>query len=154
MGSKNNLASFKEDFSLMIEAGFVAVKQCDERSARQIFKAAQILSPKSVAPEIGLGYIALNKMQLKESDAIFEDVVKKEPNNLLASAFLGISYVLQKAKRKKGIELLENARDKSDEATVKNLAEITLKWIVKDLEKKESKAPFFQQGKKKEEKVK
>jgi len=152
MGSKNNLAPFKEDFALLIEAGFIAVKQCDERSARQIFKAAQILSPKSVAPEIGLGYIALNKMQLKESDAIFEEVVKKEPNNHLATAFLGISYALQKGKRKKGIELLESAKASSDEPTVKNLADITLQWVVKDLEKKDSKAPFFQQSKKEDKK--
>lgn len=137
------LDEFKEDFALFIEAGFVAVKQLDEKSAKQIFKAAAELSPNSVNPQIGLGYIALNKLDLKEADRIFEKVVAKEPENWLAVCFLGISYMLQKSKRKKGEELVQKALSASNDETIRNLAKISLDWNEKDLKKKDSKAPFF-----------
>lgn len=139
------LADYKEDFALFIEAGFVAVKQLDEKSARQIFKAAQVLSPHSTAPLVGLGFIALNKLDTKEADRLFEKVVEKEPENWLAQTFLGISYLLQKDKRKRGEELVRMAQEKSSEETVKNLAKVTLEWLEKELKKKDSKAPFFKE---------
>jgi len=95
------LDEFKEDFSLLIEAGFIAVKQLDETSASRIFNAAQVMSPNSTAPQIGLGYIALNKLEIKEATKIFEEVLKKEPENHLAQTFLGICFLLNKPKRKK-----------------------------------------------------
>lgn len=138
-----HLDEFKEDFGLLIEAGFVAVKQMDEKSARYIFKAAEELNPESVNPQIGLGYIALNKLDLKEADRIFEQVVAKEPQNWLAVCFLGISHMLQKSKRKKGEELVQKALQNSSDDTIKNLAKISLEWNDKDLKKKDAKAPFF-----------
>ena len=60
----DKILEFKEDFSLLIEAGFVAVKQLDETSSIRIFQAAQALSPQSTAPQIGMGYIALNKLDV------------------------------------------------------------------------------------------
>ena len=68
------LAEFKEDFALFIEAGFIAVKQLDETSASRLFDAAQVLSPDHSAPKIGLGYIALNKLEVKQATKIFEEV--------------------------------------------------------------------------------
>ena len=141
--SSQLIEEFKEDFALLIEAGFVAVKQMDERSAKYIFKAASEINPKSVNPQIGLGYIALNKLDLKEADKYFEQVIAKEPENWLAVCFLGISYMLQKNKRKKGEELVQKALDSSSDDTIKNLAKISLNWNDKDLKKKEAKAPFF-----------
>jgi Flp pilus assembly protein TadD len=137
------LEEFKEDFALLIEAGFIAVKQMDEKGAKQIFKAASELNPKSVNPQIGLGYIALNKLDLKEADKCFEQVIAKEPENWLAVCFLGISYMLQKNKRKKGEELVQKALSSSSDETIKNLAQISLQWSEKDLKKKDTKAPFF-----------
>lgn len=139
----NILADCKGDFALFIESGFVAVKQMDEKSARHIFKAAQVLNPESTAPQLGLGYIALNKLDTKESDHIFERILEKEPENWLAKTFLGISYLLQKSKRKKGEELVRDALEKTSDETVKNLAKVTLEWVEKELKKKDSKAPFF-----------
>ncbi len=55
--TKQKIADFKEDFPLLIEAGFIAVKQLDEISASRIFNAAQAINPHSTAPQIGLGYI-------------------------------------------------------------------------------------------------
>jgi len=135
------LQELKEDFSLLIEAGFVAVKQLDETSATRIFQAAQILSPDSTVPRIGLGYIALNKLELKEATRVFEEVLKKEPENHLAQIFLGISFMLSKPKRKKGEKLIQEAIKNTDNPSIKSLGEVSLEWANKDLKKKE--APFF-----------
>ena len=78
---KAKLEEFKEDYSLLIEAGFVAVKQLDAISSSRIFVGAQMLSPGHTAPQIGLGYIALNKLDIKEAAHIFEAVTNKEPKN-------------------------------------------------------------------------
>lgn len=138
---KEKLQDFKEDFALLIEAGFVAVKQLDETSASRIFNAAQVMSPDSTAPQIGLGYIALNKLELKEATKIFEAVTKKEPENYLAQTFLGICFLLNKPKRKKGEKMIQEAMGKTTDATVKNLGKISLEWADKDLTKE--RAPFF-----------
>lgn len=139
--SEETTQAFKEDFPLLIEAGFVAVKQLDETSASRIFKAAQVISPNSTAPQIGLGYIALNKLEIKEATKIFEEVLKKEPENYLAQTFLGMCFLLTKPKRKKGEKLIREAIEKTSDPTIKNLGEISLEWAEKDLTKKES--PFF-----------
>jgi len=139
--SDDKISEFKEDFSLLIEAGFVAVKQLDETSASRIFHAAQALNPNSTAPQIGLGYIALNKLEVKEATKVFEGVLKDEPDNYLAQTFLGICFLLSKPKRKKGEKLIEEAMQKTDNPSIKNLGEVSLEWANKDLKKKE--APFF-----------
>lgn len=132
---------FQDDFALLIEAGFIAVKQLDETSASRIFKAAQVLNKDSAAPQIGLGYIALNKLEIKEAAKIFEEVLKKEPENSLAKTFLGICFLLTKPKRERGEEMIKEAMDASDDPTVKSLGKISLEWADKDLTK--NKSPFF-----------
>ena len=139
---QEKLQEFKQDFALLIEAGFVAVKQLDETSATRIFNAAQALSPNSTAPRIGLGYIALNKLEIKEATQIFEEIVQAEPENYLAQTFLGICFLLSK-KRKKGEKLIHDAMEKTADPTIKNLGTISLEWAEKDLYKKTAKAPFF-----------
>lgn len=143
------MEDFRPDLALLIEAGFVAVKQLDETSATRIFHAAQAINPDSTAPQIGLGYIALNKLEIKEATKIFEAVAKKEPENYLAQTFLGICYMMVKPKRKKGEKLIQEAMQKTTDPTVKNLGSISLDWVEKDLKKE--KAPFFaKQGKEEE----
>ena len=139
--SNDKIQELKEDFSLMIEAGFVAVKQLDESSATRIFNAAQMMNPSSTAPRIGLGYIALNKLEVKEASKIFEEVTLKEPENYLAQTFLGICFLLTKPKRKKGEKLIMEAMEKSTNPTIKHLGESSLEWAEKDLKKKEP--PFL-----------
>lgn len=138
---EEKLKDFKEDFSLLIEAGFIAVKQLDETSASRIFNAAQVMNPTSTAPQLGLGYIALNKLELKEAQKIFESILKKEPENHLAQTFLGICFLMSKPKRKKGEKLVREAMEKSSDPTIKSLGQISLEWVEKDLKKE--KAPFF-----------
>lgn len=139
--SPNRIQDFREDFPLLIEAGFIAVKQLDETSATRIFYAAQVLSPESTAPQIGLGYIALNKLELKTATKIFEEVTQKEPENYLAQTFLGMCFLLNKQKRKKGEKLIQEAMAKTTDPTIKNLGKTSLEWADKDLKKE--KAPFF-----------
>ena len=135
--------AFKEDFALLIEAGFIAVKQLDEVSATRIFHAAHMISPNSTAPDIGLGYIHLNKLEIKKATEIFEAVTKKEPENYLAQTFLGMCFLLTKPKRKKGEALIKEAIEKTDDPTIKNLGKISLEWAEKDLNK--IKSPFFEE---------
>lgn len=143
------LKSFKEDFPLLIESGFIAVKQLDEISATRIFYAAQAISPGHTAPQIGLGFIALNKLEIKEATRIFEAVVEKEPENYLAQAFLGMCFLLTKTKRKKGEKLIEETMELTDDETIVNLCKISLEWAEKDLKKLSS--PFL--GDKEEQKI-
>jgi hypothetical protein len=140
--NEEKFEEFKEDFALLIEAGFVAVKQLDEISATRIFYAAQALSPKNTAPKIGIGYIALNKLEIKEATHIYESIVEVEPENHLAQTFLAMCFLLTKDKRKKGEKLIRETMEKTTDPTIKSLGAISLEWSEKDLSKK-SKAPFF-----------
>ena len=143
MSLEQKIEELKDDFSLLIEAGFVAVKQLDAISSSRIFVAAQMISPGHTAPQIGLGYIALNQLHIKEATHIFESIIEKEPENHLAQTFLGICYLLSKPKRKKGERIIKEAMEKTSDSMIKNLGTISLEWAEKDLKK--AKAPFFSQ---------
>jgi len=138
---KQKLEDFGEDFPLLIEAGFVAVKQLDEVSARHLFNAAEALNPESTAPRIGLGYIALNKLEVEEATKIFLEVTEDEPENQLAKTFLGICYLLTKSKREEGEKVIKEAIKATDDPAVSNLGEVALEWSEKDL--KNIKSPFI-----------
>lgn len=140
--SESIVEEFKEDFRLMIEAAFIAVKQKDEVNAAHIFQAAQLLVPQSVAPQIGMGYIALHKMELKKASEIFEKVLEQEPEHHLAQTFLGLCFLLSKNKKKKGEKLIREAMEKTEDPTVKHLGHVSLEWGAKE-ETKLNKAPFF-----------
>ncbi len=141
--------SFKDDFSLLVEAGFVAVKQLDEVSATRLFLAAKAVSPKHTAPDIGLGYIALNKLDIKEATRILTDVIEREPDNALASTFLGMCYLLTKSKRGEGEALIGKIMKETSDPAIVNLCKISLEWANKDLKK--IKSPFL--GEKNEEEI-
>lgn len=130
------LEKFREDFALLIEAGFIAVKQLDETSARRIFHAAQMLNPKSTAPQIGFGYISLNKLEVKEAMRIFEKVIEMEPENCLAQTFYGICMLLSPATRGEGEALIKKMIEKTEDPTIKTLGELSLEWAEKDLSKR------------------
>ncbi len=117
--NEEQFAEFKEDFSFLIEAGFVAIKQLDEVSAARIFNAAQVLSPSSTAPKIGMGYISLNKLETKEATRIFEAVTQQEPDNFLAQTFLGMCFLLTKGKQGKGEKIIREAMQKTTDPTIK-----------------------------------
>jgi Flp pilus assembly protein TadD len=139
---KIEVSEFREDFPMLIEAGFVAVKQLDEVGARHIFQAAQLINPDSTAPQIGLGYIALNKLDVKTASQLFEQVLDKEPENHLAHTFLAICMLLNKEQRVAGEKLIQEIIAKTDDPTVKTLGALSLEWAEKDLKK--LKSPFFE----------
>jgi hypothetical protein len=139
---EERLKPFREDLALLLEAGFVAVKQLDEVSARHLFQAAQTLHPTSTAPQIGLGYIHLNKMEIKQATKIFGSVTKQEPDNHLAQVFLGVCFLFTPPKLKEGERLIRESIEKTTDPTVKNLGNVALEMAEKDL-KKMKKAPFF-----------
>lgn len=140
MSEESVLDYFSEDYALLIEAGFVAVKQLDEIAARRLFKAAELLNPENPASQLGLGYIALNKLQISEATKIFEEILQKDPSHYLAQALLGVSCLLTKNKRARGEKLIREAKEKSDDPTIKSLAEVCLNWADTDLKPKSS--PF------------
>jgi predicted Zn-dependent protease len=136
MDEESLLEFFAEDYSLLIEAGFIAVKQLDEIAARRIFKAAEILNPNNPASQLGLGYIALNKLRVTEAATIFEAILNKDATHRLAQALLGVAYLLSQDKKKRGEQLLLEAREACDDPTIKNLADVCLDWVKKDLQPK------------------
>ena len=142
MSGDDILKDFREDYALLVEAGFVAVKQLDENGARYLFKAAELLNPSNVASQLGIGYIALNKLEINEATKIFSAIVKKDPEHYLAQTLLGICYMLTKNKLKEGQKLIQDAKSKSDEPTIKTLADICMVWADKDLAVKAS-SPFM-----------
>lgn len=133
---ENIMQYFAEDYSLIIEAGFVAIKQCDEIAARRLFKAAEILHPENPAAQLGLGYIELNKLRVSQAAEIFETIVKDHPEHYLAKALLGVAYLLTPDKREEGKKLILEAGEKSDDPTIKNLSSVCLEWLRKDLSNK------------------
>lgn len=86
----------QEDFSTLVEAGFIAVKQGNQLAAERLFRAAQLLRPDHSAPVLGFGYIALNTMSLEMARHLFSSVLKKEPENAMAKVLLGFSYLASK----------------------------------------------------------
>ncbi len=146
MSEENLLKEFKDDFALFIEAGFIAVKQLDEIAARRLFRTAELLNPDNSASQLGLGYIELNKLQIGSATKIFEAILQKDPSHYLAQALLGICFLLTKNKRKKGEELILDAKAKSDEPSIHNLADVCLEWSEKELKAKFS-SPFAAQEK-------
>jgi hypothetical protein len=61
------LEEFKQDFGILVESGFVAVKQGDEDSATKLFQAAKSLKPDHTAADLGFGYISLSKLELQDA---------------------------------------------------------------------------------------
>ncbi len=134
--AKKIIAELRGEFASLIEAGLVAVNQGDEDSAIKLFSAAQVLEPDSTAPRVGFGFISLNKLELEKAIGLFQIVVDQEPEHHLARAFLGISLAFDPKTRQRGEELIKGAHKKTDDASVKNLCEVSTAWIEKDLKKK------------------
>lgn len=139
--SDSVIDEFRDDFALMIEAGFIAVKQFNETCATKLFQAASILDSESSAPDLGFGYIALNKLETEKAMVIFQGILEKEPDHHLAQTFLGICLLLNKGKRADGEKMIEEAMKKSDDPSIKNLGKTSLTWAENDLKNK--KPPFF-----------
>ncbi len=138
---------FSKDYKLLIEGGFIACNQGDEASALALFNAGKVLRPADAVWEIGLGYIAMNKMDLTSAAKIFSRLLEREPENYMAQAFLGLTlgltFAVAKVTKKKtkqdivpekdlkqaAMALLKEAKEKSSDRAVKQLANASLSWL-------------------------
>lgn len=143
----NGLDQYKQDFLLLLEAGFVATNQTDEDSAIKLFNAAEVLDKNNSLIKIGFGYLALHKLELKQAQASFEEVLKKEPKNEMAKAFLGITMSLMPKEMLKGEKILHETSESGDKG-IKKLANIALDFVDKFLKKEPSPVEGKKKGKK------
>lgn len=129
------LQQYKEDFILLVESGFIAVNQFDEDAAAKLFRAAELLDPANTLPQLGVGYIHLCKLELKQAASIFSSLLLKDPHNEMAKALLGLSLSLNPAELSKGEKTLEDAAKVSKDPMVKNLAISALEFVHKFVKK-------------------
>ena len=129
------LQKFKDHFILLCEAGFVAVNQADEDAATKLFKASELRKPENTLPKVGMGYMQLMRLQLKDACRLFDEVIAKEPDNEMAKAFLGLSYALTSTDLEKGEKILGETAKDAEDAQVKKLAETALEFVEKFIKK-------------------
>lgn len=137
-----SLEPYKEHFSTMIEAGFIAVNQSDEDSAVKLFKAAETLKPGHFLPQLGRGYLHLCKLELKQAVKVFTDVLEKEPTNEIAKAFLGLCLSLNPSEADKGTKILQEAEKNTKDPLLKDLTSKAVAFVDKFVKK----APTPTQG--------
>lgn len=130
MEKRTHLKPYLEDYLLLAELGFVAANQSDEPSATQLFKAAKMLDPEATLPQLGAGYLHLLKLELKDANEHFDQVLEKEPGNQFVQALKAFSYTLYgKAETvNKGVTTLETLIKEAKEAQVKELCKSALKF--------------------------
>lgn len=135
-----DLNKYKHHFIVMVEAGFIAVNQADEDSAVKLFKAAALLDPKNLLPKIGIGYLHLCKLELKQACKLFDEILAEDPHNEMAKTFLGLSMSLNPAEVAKGEKILEESAQKTKDPMVKSLASSAIEFVEKFVKKSPSPA--------------
>jgi tetratricopeptide (TPR) repeat protein len=125
---------YKEDFTLMLEAGFIAVNQADEDAALKLFRAAELLNPENPMAKVGFGYLHLHKLELKQAVKAFEEVLEIEPDNEMAKAFLGLCMSMMPNSVDKGEKILEQTL-KSKDPMIKRLAGTAIDFVEKFVKK-------------------
>ncbi|HRW57991.1 MAG TPA: hypothetical protein P5048_00035 [Chlamydiales bacterium] len=135
----DSFQEYKDDFVLFLEAGFIAVNQADEQSANKLFAAAKLLEPTNVLPIVGEGYLYLHLLHVDKAAQKFEEVLKIEPENEMAKAFLGITYTLTPDHVTQGEQILSQIQ-KSDDKEIKKLSETALDFVDKLIKKDASPA--------------
>ncbi len=135
--SKDAYKNYKEDFLLLLEAGFIAVNAADEDSAFKLFKAAEVLKPESTFPKVGFGYMHLCKLELKQATKIFREVLDKEPDNEMAKTFLGICMTLIPNEVAAGEKSLKELTQSGD-SSIQKLANIAIEFAEKFVKKSSS----------------
>jgi predicted TPR repeat methyltransferase len=129
------LDKYKDQFLLLVEAGFIAVNQADEDAAVKLFRASELLNPENTLPKVGLGYMHLCKLELKQACKLFDEVLAKEPQNEMAKAFLGLSLSLTPNEVSKGEKILEEVAQKGKDQGVKTLATTAIDFVERFVKK-------------------
>jgi tetratricopeptide (TPR) repeat protein len=125
---------YKDDWLLLLEAGFIAVNLADEDSALKLFKAAEMFKPDHPLPKVGFGYLHLHKLELKQAGKMFEDALALDPKNEMAKALLGLSMSLAPTTLEKGEKILEETL-KSHDPMIKTLSDSAIDFIERFLKK-------------------
>jgi len=145
----SQLQKYKDQFILLVEAGFIAVNQADEDAATKLFRASELLNPENALPKIGMGYMHLCKLELKQACKAFEDVLAKDPGNEMAKTFLGISLSLNPNETLAGEKMLEETAQKAKDPQVKTLATTAIEFVERFVKKAPTPAQASQKEKKK-----
>ena len=132
---EDTLNKYKQDYILFVESGFIAVNQGDEDAAIKLFKAAATLDPKNDLPQVGMGYMHLCKLELKQACKIFEEVLEKDSANEMAKAFLGIALSLTPNQVSQGEKVLEEIATNTHDNNIKTLAETAIDFVEKFVKK-------------------
>lgn len=126
---KTPFESYKEDWILLTESAFIAVNQADEVSAINLIKAAKLFNKEATLPDVALGYLHLHKLELKQAVDVFEEVIKKEPENETAKALLGICLGLMPNGSLKGEKILDETLKTSKDPMIKELSNTAIHFI-------------------------
>ncbi len=134
----STLQDFREDLSLLVEGGLIAIKQGDEEGAKKLFNAVGVIDPQNMARKMGYGLISLHKMDIKTAQKSFQEILQVEQTNWRAQAFLAFSHILSvfqdgspEEKRKSlemGAKLAQEVMEKSDAESTRKLAQSLLDW--------------------------
>ena len=143
---QEKIKKFMGDVPLLVEAGFIAIKQVDEESAKKCFYAAMVIDQEQSLPVIGLGMIHLLNLELDDASKMFNLVLQKEPDNQMARTMLGIAqlYRVNQEGLKEGRNLIEDAMEHTKEPSLTQLGKYShdlykeIKKKMKDLHPLES----------------
>jgi hypothetical protein len=132
------LQDFRDDLPLLVEGGLIAIKQGDEESAKKLFNAIGVVDPQNMARKMGYGLISLHKMDIKNAQKNFLEILQVEQTNWRAQAFLAFSHILSvlqdgtaEEKHKSlqtGAQLAQEVLEKSDASSTRQLAQSLLDW--------------------------
>lgn len=136
----SKVQKFTDDFILMAEAGFIAINQSDEDAAIKLFAAAELLDPSNPLPRLGMGYLNLCQLKLKQAATIFEKILSEDPSNEMAKTLLGLTLSLNPTELAKGEKTLEESIQKNQDPMIKNLAKSALDFVEKFIKKAPSPA--------------
>ena len=129
------LQKYREDFTMLLEAGFIAANAADEDTASKLFKAAALLKPESTLPRIGFGYIQLLKLELKQASHTFENILKQEPDNDMCTALLALTKAFNAKEFEQGEKLFKELIQRTQEPTVKTMALSAVEFVEKFVRK-------------------
>lgn len=129
MASTHSITEFQDHFLLFCESGFIAVNQSDEDSAVKMFQAAQTMNQENLLPQVGLGYLHMMKLELKQAEKHFQHVLKKDPAHETAKTFLAFCYTLTTAQVSDGEQLLTELASTTKDPMIKELNESILDFV-------------------------
>lgn len=146
----SSFEEFRKDIPLLVEAAFIAIKQGDGEGANKILEGIAAIDSKHVMLSMGHGLIALHKMELPKAEKQFLEVLKREPTQFQAKAFLSLTLMLlamevkgkdaQLSCLKRAMEYGQDVVDNCEVNSTKELAQSVLDWE-KDLVAKGRMAP-------------